>query len=254
MKTFAELLAEGPQIGLSHMYPAPGIIERIGPDWDWIWIDAQHGELDYSDVLGSVRACNLIGKPAVVRVPGHEAGIIGKMLDTAADAIMVPVIDDAEQAAQAVQAVKFPPLGSRSFGGRRPIDLMGRAYANADHPQPLLICQIETKTAVENVEAIASVEGVDVLLFGPDDVALRCGLPMDKPRPKGYFDDTLKIVADVAQAKGKFAGGVFTTPEALSAAVELGYKLIVGTGDTALLSAGSQRQAQILRQCLCKDR
>ena len=73
MKTFAELLAEGPQIGLSHMYPAPGIIERIGPDWDWIWIDAQHGELDYSDVLGSVRACNLIGKPAVVRVPGHEA-------------------------------------------------------------------------------------------------------------------------------------------------------------------------------------
>ncbi|UCD29425.1 MAG: aldolase, partial [Planctomycetota bacterium] len=103
---FRELLAGGPQLGLDIMYPAPGIIERIGPDWDWVWIDGQHGELDERDVLEAVRACNLIGRPAVVRVPGHDMGVIGKALDTAAEGIMVPLINDANQARAAVEAAK----------------------------------------------------------------------------------------------------------------------------------------------------
>ena len=116
-------LRQGPQLGLGVMYPAAGIIERIGPDWDWMWIDGQHGELGYGDILAAVRASNLIQRPTVVRVPGHDSGAIGLALDTAADAVMVPMIDDADQARQIVNAAKFPPLGNRSYGARRPIDL-----------------------------------------------------------------------------------------------------------------------------------
>ena len=72
MQNFAPTLAAGQaQLGLGICYPSPGVIERIGADWDWIWIDGQHGEIGYADVLEMVRACDLIVRPALVRVPWH---------------------------------------------------------------------------------------------------------------------------------------------------------------------------------------
>jgi 4-hydroxy-2-oxoheptanedioate aldolase len=250
MNPFNESLKKSPCLGFCLMYPAPGIIERVGPDWDWIWVDGQHGQLDYCDILAAVRACNLIRRPAVVRVPGHDQGTIGKMLDTAAEAIMVPMVDTVEQARSVVEAAKFPPLGGRSFGGRRPIDLFGRTYAHQDQPQPLLICQIETELGLKNAPKIAAIKGVDVIFFGPDDMALRKGLPMDQPRPAGYLDKSLKAVAKAANDHGKIAGGVFTTPEALAQAVAMGFRLIVASGDVALLSGGSKSASKSLRAAL----
>lgn len=239
-----------PQLGMFCFYPAPGIIERIGTDWDWILIDGQHGEMDYADILAAVRACDLIGRHSVVRAPGHEAGAVGKILDTGADGVMAPMVDSAEQAALLVQAAKFPPMGRRSFGGRRPIDLYGRGYAQGDRPQPLLICQIETRTALEHVREIAATPGVDAVLFGPDDAALCDGLNMDQPRPEGYFDDALKRVAEAAQKNGIIAGGVFVNPSDLRKALAWGYRLIAATADAALLAAGSKAQSQQLRECM----
>ena len=126
------------------MYPSPGALERIGGDWDWIWIDGQHGELGYQDALSLVRACDLIGRPAVVRVPGHEAGPIGKALDMGAAAVIVPCVDTPEQATIAVDAAKFPPLGKRSYGSRRNIDFQGRSYSDTANDDTLLIIQIES--------------------------------------------------------------------------------------------------------------
>ena len=161
-----EMLKNGPSLGVGIFYPAPGIIERIGSDWDWIWIDGQHGQLGYEDILAAVRAANLIQKPTVVRVPGHEYGMIGKILDTATNAIMVPMVEDAQQAELIVKAAKFPPLGKRSYGSRRLIDLFGRSYANGNKSQPLLICQIENEKGLKNIDSIAAVQGVDVLFIG----------------------------------------------------------------------------------------
>ena len=249
-KSFRTLLAEGPQLGLGHMYPAAGIVERIGRDWDWIWIDGQHGQLGYSDIVAAVRASDVIGRPSVVRVPGLEYGAIGRALDTATDGVMIPMVEDADQAREAARAAKFPPLGERSYGGRRPVDLYGRGYANADREQPLLICQIESDAGLRNVAAIAAVEGVDALFFGPDDMALRAGLPMDQPRPEGYFTDALKAVAEAAASHGKLAGAVFPTPAAASEGIQLGYRMLVCTGDVPLLAVGSNEKAQAFRQCL----
>ena len=255
MATFLEQLNGGPRLGLGNMYPTPGIIERIGPDWDWVWIDGQHGEMGYADLLAAVRACNLIRRPALVRVPGQEAGPIGKALDTAADAVMVPMVSDADQARAIVQAAKFAPLGSRSYGARRNIDLFGRGYSDASHPQPLLVCQIENESGLKNAESIAAVEGVDALFFGADDMALERGMAMDQPKPAGCFDAAQERMARAARANGKIAGGVFANAQALSRAIEWGYTLVVGTADVALLATGSQAAAERLRQdCGLGDR
>lgn len=249
-RSFQQALAERPQLGMASSYPAPGIIERIGQDWDWCWIDAQHGQWGIDDAVQAVRACDLVGLFSLVRVPGHEGGIIGRVLDMGCHAVMVPMVDSVEQAQAAVRAAKFPPRGKRSYGGRRPIDLYGRAYSHADHPQPLLVCQIESLEALGNAEAIAAVDGVDALFFGPDDMAQSKGMPMDAPRPSGCFDAEMQRVADAATGAGKVAAGIFTTPEALRSAMAMGYRLIVGCGDVPLLVTGSTAQAKACREAL----
>jgi 4-hydroxy-2-oxoheptanedioate aldolase len=245
---FNQMIKQNPMFGLCIMYPAAGIVERIGPDWDWIWIDGQHGEMSYNDMLSLVRVCDMIGRPKVVRVPGHDAGSIGKALDMSADGVMVPMVNNAAEAKAAVATAKFPPLGSRSFGGRRPTDLFGRAYANADQVQPLLICQVETHEGLANAGAIAAVEGVDVLFFGADDMAMQQGLPMDKPRPEGLFDAALKAVAESALGHHKICGGVFPNPKAVAQGISLGYRLIVVVSDVTLLAESSKQKAAAIRQ------
>ncbi len=185
----------------------------------------------------------------MVRVPGQETGPIGKMLDTAIDALMVPMVEDVAQAEKLVQAVKFPPLGKRSYGARRTIDLFGRTYAHDGKPQPLLVCQIENEQGLKNVDAIATVEGVDALFFGADDMAVGQGLPMDKPRPDGYFDEALAKVAQAAKANGKIAGGVFADAQGMTQAIEMGYTLNVATAEVGLLANGSKDVAGKMRQC-----
>jgi 4-hydroxy-2-oxoheptanedioate aldolase len=244
---FINSLKKQPQLGVAIMYPAAGIIERIGPDWDWIWVDGQHGQLSYPDILSMVRAANLIRKPVVVRVPSHDSGVIGQYLDCAADAVMVPMINNVEEAQKAVINAKFPPFGCRSYGGRRPIDIHGRQYANASSPQPLLICQIETKQALENCDQIAAVEGVDAVFLGPDDMAMQYGLAMEKPKPEDFLNEAIAIVGRSAAKYNKIAGIVAADPKSFSKVVKAGYHLVVGTADASLLAVGSKNQAETLR-------
>lgn len=229
---------------MSSTYPAPGIIERIGPDWDWCWIDAQHGEWDLGDVVQAVRACDLVGIFSLVRVPSHDPDVIGRALDTGCQAVMVPIVDTPDQAEAVVRAARFPPRGKRSYGGRRVADLYGRAYSHADRPQPAVVCQIESAQALDNAEAIAAVDGVDALFFGPDDMAQSRGMPMDVPRPAGSFDRELARVVRAAARSDKVAGGIFVAPEAARAAVAMGYRLIVCCGDASLLAVGSAQAAR----------
>jgi 4-hydroxy-2-oxoheptanedioate aldolase len=227
-------------LGFCLMYPAPGIVERIGPDWDWIWIDGQHGQHDYNSILECVRACERAGTSSVVRVPSGEYGIIGLTLDMLACGIMVPMINTAEQARAAVNAAKFPPLGQRSYGGRRPIDICGRAYSHTANRDILLIAQIETEEGLANVDEIATVPGVDVLFFGPDDMAMQLAIPMDQPRSAGLFGPAMEKMAAAAIGAGKMAGTVTPSDEILAMAMKMGYRLCVGSGDVALLAGGSK--------------
>jgi 4-hydroxy-2-oxoheptanedioate aldolase len=249
--SFRSKLESGtPQLGLCVMYPSPGVVERIGADWDWVWIDGQHGQLGYSDVLALVRACELVGRPAFVRVPGHEFGPIGLALDTNAAGLIVPVVDTPEQAQTVVNAAKFPPLGRRSYGARRPIDRQGRLYSDTANEEVLLLVQIESPEAIDNAEAIAATPGVDALFLGPDDIMLRRGYPMNAPRSRETLGADMEAVVAACRKYGKFAVTVGMGAEMLNLCAEVGFNMIVGGGDVPFLANSSKQASEEARAIL----
>lgn len=254
--SFRNALESGaPRFGINMMYPLPGAIERIGPDWDWIWIDGQHGEIGYANMLAMVRACNQIGKPAFVRVPHHEFGSIGLALDAAPSAVIVPVVDTVEQAKAVVNAAKFPPIGGRSYGGRRPVDLADRLYSETANEDVLLVVQIESPEAIDNADAIAALPGVDALFLGPDDIMMRRGYAMSATRSADTLGNDMKAVVAACRKHGKFSvasGGV--NPKMVRYAVEVGFNMIVAAADMRFLASASEKAAKEAREIVRQHR
>lgn len=231
------------------MYPSPGALERIGPDWDWVWLDGQHGQLaGYDTMLAMVRACHSVGKPAFVRVPGHEASWISLALDMDADAVIVPQVESPAQGAALVRAAKSPPLGDRSFGGRRPIDRHGRAYYADANASPRLICQIESPAALEQAEAIAALDGVDGLFLGPDDFLLRSGVDIRTGGDDALLAAATAKLASVCRPLGKAVLTVGAGDATFRLALENGATHIAVGSDVRFLAAGSQTAAARARQ------
>lgn len=223
------------------MYPAPGILERVGPDWDWIWLDGQHGQLGgYTEMLAMVRACHLIGRPAFVRVPSQEAGAIGLVLDMNVAGVIVPLVDSVAEARAVVRAAKFPPEGNRSYGGRRPIDFLGRSYHATANRDQKLICQIESDAALDAAGEIAALDGVDGLFLGPDDLMLRRGLSMEAPRDREEMKECLGRVVAACDRHGKAAFTVAVGDEMVALCAELGVRYMVCGGDVGFLASASR--------------
>jgi 4-hydroxy-2-oxoheptanedioate aldolase len=234
-------------LGLRHVYPTAGIIEGMAQGWDFVWIDVQHGQLSYDSVLSSIRAAELMGIDTLLRVPTHESGTLGLFADMRPSSLMIPLVNRADQARGVVSSLRFAPQGTRSYGGRRVIDLEGIGYyRSAD--TPLVVAQIETLGALKNVEAIARVEGVGVLFFGGDDMKISMGLPIEAPDfETPQVVDAMKRVAGVARAAGKALGRVATTKDEVEQAIAMGYQLIVGGSDVGFLVTGARQRVTALR-------
>ena len=238
-----------PLIGLAISYPAAGILETIGPLWDFFWIDGQHGQISQDAMLSLVRTADMLGVDTVVRVPGREAGVVGPYADMVPSALMIPMINTPGDAAAAVDAVRFPPLGCRSFGGRRPVDMMGRTFYR--DKEPVVVAQIETARAVGNARAIAETEGIDVLMLGPDDLKIDMGMAISSPiLETPALLDALKVVAEAASEAGKAAACITPTPEMAEHALALGYRLFIAGSDAHLLREGAARRAESLAAVL----
>ena len=249
MSSFQERLKAGhPQFGCVITYPLPGAVERIGSDWDWFWLDGQHGQLGYQDLLALVRACDLVGRASFVRVPGHDAGTIGMALDTGAAGVIVPQVHSADQARAVVQAAKFPPLGDRSYGGRRAVDRRGRRYAATANDDTILIVQVESPEGLAAVEQIAAVPGVDCVHLGPDDMMLRRGHPMDQPHPQDVVTGDLDALVAACRKHGKLSAAMGVTRETCEVCVSLGVNLIASALDVGFIAAGSSDASRQARQ------
>ncbi len=228
------------------MYAAAGIIEGMGAGWDFSWIDMQHGQHDFASTLGAIRAAECMKLHPVVRVPGQASDAMSKVADMDPDAVMVPMVNTVEQAAHVAQSLHFPPVGDRSYGGRRVIDRHGRDFHRCR--DLLVIVQIESLAAADNAEAIAAVEGVDMLFFGADDMKLRMGLDLaTATHENDQLIEAQRHVAYAARAAGKWAGIVAMTPESLRLAVEFGYQMIVGGVDVIFLRSGAGGKLKVLR-------
>jgi len=236
-------------LGLSNGLPAPGIIECMYRGCDFIWVDGQHGQFSYDGALNAVRAAAAVGVDVLLRVPGHEHSTLCLFADMGPAAVMVPMVNTPAEAEHVVRGLRFPPRGVRSFGGRRLADLYGRDYPW--ERELMVVVQIETTRAVANAAAIAAVDGVDGLFFGPDDMKMSLGIPMDVPLTGDpRLQHALEQTAQAAQAHGKAVGCVCPTPDLARFAADLGVRLLAIGGDTLFLRTTAASRLSELRSAV----
>ena len=136
--------------------------------YDWLVVDAEHGQWDIATIANAFRAIEARDCVPMVRVWSHDATALGRLLDAGAMGIVLPHVSTAEQAAHAVQAMRYPPVGNRSSGTGRAV-LMANDYKQEADSSILVIPQIEDMEGVNNAEAIMAIEGIDLAFLGPND-------------------------------------------------------------------------------------
>ena len=152
---------------------SPFLIELIGEaGFDCITIDQQHGIGGNDVLLSCLTAARAAGLPAIVRVAENDPGLIGRALDAGAQGIMGPMIETAEDAEAFVRAVKYPPIGQRSWGPYRArLDLEGDYFSTANG-FTIACPQIETKGALDRLDDLLAIEGLDMICLGPNDLSV----------------------------------------------------------------------------------
>jgi len=238
------------QLGFGLGVPAPAILEVMHKDWDWFFIDGQHGQLSYDALLYMVRTADSVRTPSLVRVRDHSMGSIGPVLDMDCTGIIVPMVNTADQARQVVDHSKFPPQGGRSLAGHRIFEVPGEGKRTITD-DGLIIVQVETEQAVNNVEAIVQTPGVDGIFLGPGDLCMSLGLSHDTPLTEPILAERLTRTAEAARAAGKIASCWGSTdPQVTAMLADIGYSLIAVTSDTSLVAVASAALAQDLRTAL----
>ncbi len=216
--------------------------------WDSLTIDMQHGVMDYQAALNMLTAISTTATVPVVRVPWNEPGILMKMLDAGAYGLICPMVNTQEDAEKLVAATHYPPLGSRSMGPIRASLYGGADYQPKANETIVVFAMIETRQALDNLDAILSVKGLDAVYIGPADLSLALGCTPT-------FDDVDKPVAeaiDMILAKAKehgVAAGVHNgSPEGALKRIAKGFQFVTISSDARLMAAGAQQVMAKMRQ------
>jgi 4-hydroxy-2-oxoheptanedioate aldolase len=228
-------------LGIVMLLPSPDVAEIIAHSGiDVVMIDHEHGGGTIGDFIAQDRA--MAGTPirAMVRVPHGERSYAQRLLDNGAQAIVYPGVDTAEQAEAFVRACRYPPRGHRGAGaGLRAArhGLNGAYYDAAVEDCRLLVAQIESARAVDNVDAICAVDGIDMALIGPRDLSASIG------KLNRFDDPELRRLTDRAAARirasGKFLASTLYPGRTLAEMFDEGYDLILAGKDTDFLVNGA---------------
>ena len=189
--TLKQRLLEGhAAFGVMITFPSSTMVEMLGHlGFDWVLIDNEHGSITVDNSEDLVRAAEITGMAPIVRPVGNKPEIIAPFLDRGAWGVQIPHVNTAEEARAAVDAVKYPPVGHRGlFSGSRPGEY-GFAGATADYVDEAnrntLVClMIEEVEAVENLEEMVTVDGVDVFFIGSGDLSASMGYPGQQTHPE----------------------------------------------------------------------
>ena len=208
-----------------------------------VCLDLQHGMIGFSDAVDMIAAISNAGRPAIVRVLWNEPGLIGQSLDAGAAAVIVPMVNSKAQAEAVVKAAKYPPLGGRSWGGYTAFQTYGMSpadYLKQANTITQVFAMIETQAALDAVEEIAAVPGLDGLFVGPSDlsIALSKGAGIDKTAK--YTLDAMKLIAAAAQKNNLVAGAFAGSADVIKTYAAMGYTFMAGAVDVDLLQAGAE--------------
>lgn len=243
--TFKHALAAGePQIGLWLSLASNYSAEVCaGSGFDWLLIDTEHSPNELDMVLGQLQAIAPYPSHAVVRVAWNDAVIVKRTLDVGAQTLLFPFVQDAQEAARAVAATRYPPRGIRGVAGTTRATRFGRVkdYARRAHEETCVLVQVETQEAVDAIEAIARVDGVDGIFIGPADYHASLGHTGETANPAVLpkIEDAVRRI----RAAGK-APGILTADEKLARRyLELGALFVAVGADVGLLARGSDALA-----------
>lgn len=208
----------------------------------FVLYDMEHSGLGYETLKWLFASCRGLSIEPMVRVPRGEYTWLARALDLGARGVMIPMVESAEQARSIVQACRYPPVGRRGAGfGFAQCDYLagdvGQKIQRA-HERTMVIAQIETERGLDEVEAIAAVDGIDVLWIGHFDLSNFMGIPAQFDHPR--FDAAMRQVAAVARRHGKAAGFMATDAAWVARAREMGYTMLAGGTDSGLMQAGYQ--------------
>ena len=235
-------------VGTFAATPHPVAIEvTAAADVDFICIDWEHAQISRERIEDLVRAADVRGVPAMVRVPGHAPESIAAALDAGAKGVLVPRVSTAEQARAAVQATRYPPVGGRGVGPGRAGDYGYRIadYLAEANETLLLAIQVETAEGLANIEAIAAVEGVDVIFIGPGDLSVS----IDAMGLAGAarLNAAIETIAAAALRAGRTVGIFRPSANDVATWAESGIRFFIIASDTMFLGASIAAEMKAAR-------
>ncbi len=209
--------------------------------FDSVTVDMQHGVQDYQSMVQCFQAMQAHPVTPMVRVPWNEPGIIGKALDGGAYGVICPMINTKDEAERFVQYCKYPPRGTRSNGPIRAV-MYGEAggYQTTANAETLCIPMLETRDAMQNMEAILDVDGIAGVYIGPSDLGFSYGLlpklDRDEPEILALYDKLLKQCD-----RRKIYAGIHCGSAAYAArAIGMGFRLVTVMNDSGLMATAAR--------------
>jgi len=248
------LLAGQPVVGtMIQEITSPFIVHAfVNAGFDFVYVDMEHGRFSHETVVELIQTIRLTEMIPLVRVPDNQYHLIARVLDAGARGVMIPRVETPEQAEKAVQAVRYPPVGQRGMAVARGHNDYKRqnalSFALEANRENLVIVQIESKAAVERVDEIVSVPGVDIALIGPGDLSQSMGiiLKMDDP---GMVAAIEKVVA-ACQKYNVIVGLHVGDLQALKYWRQHGILLLSGSSDLDIVIDGSIQLCKSLRESI----
>ena len=214
---------------------------------DWLCVDTQHGVIGYDAAVPMLQAMSASKVTPIVRVPWNEPSIIMKMLDAGAYGVIVPLVNDRAQAEAAAAACRYPPRGIRSYGPTRASYYAGFDYFAHANDEVLCIPQIETVEALENLDDILSVPGIDACYIGPMDLSISMGITPEMDGEAPQYAEARRRIVEACRRHGVIAG-VNSTARTAAKRIEDGFRFVLVTGDAGGLARAAREDVRTVRQ------
>lgn len=237
----------GPIIG--EMRAIGGVKLMALGGYDFLFFDQEHGMMDWETTMHLVQTALLCGITPIVRPTDATYPLVARALDSGAQGVIIPRVESREAAEAIVSYAKYPPLGRRGAGGdgrngyERRTPLQAVEESNAE---TLIVLQVESQAGLDNLDDIAAVDGVDVILIGPQDLSISLGVHGDFSHPT--FLEAAKHVADTATKHGKASGMVEKEASAFRRWHDMGMRFLVCNSDSNMLFAAATRDKQTLAE------
>jgi 2-keto-3-deoxy-L-rhamnonate aldolase RhmA len=218
--------------------------------FDFVFLDLEHGAFNLETAVDLIQVIRLTSATPLVRVPDGQYHLIAPMLDAGAEGIMVPRVESRDQVEYVVSCMRYPPEGQRGCSvAKGHNDYRGEeihAFTREANRQNIVIIQIEREKVVADIDSLVSVQGVDVALIGPNDLALSLGIPLDMQHPA--MKSAITRVVEVSRQNGKASGMHVDDSAVLLEWHAQGMQVLTYSNDLSMLAREANQGVQVLRQ------